>query len=304
MKNKTVKLITASMIAATLCSMPVMAADTNDYILLLPNTTGITYEMDQTHVADQYSNDQYTVLLYKEGETVNLTVNGAEDFVIRDAMDSDNTDYAASETNGKVSFSMPAEDLSLNISGVTEEAKTAAETETETQAPETEAQTEAQTEAPAEAPAADAVQTSAPADIKVASTRVNVRESADANANKIAVLTPGQRVRVLSEENGWTRLQFVKDGTLVEGSVKSDFLTGTDALYKATVNANVRATASDKAEKIGKAEKDSEVVVLEAGQDGWNKVRITVAGKSKDGFIRADLLTQETAPEVDPLLTK
>lgn len=300
MKNKTVKLITASMIAATLCSMPVMAADTNDYILLLPNTTGITYEMDQTHVADQYSNDQYTVLLYKEGETVNLTVNGAEDFVIRDAMDSDNTDYAASETNGKVSFSMPAEDLSLNISGVTEEAKTAAETETETQAPET----EAQTEAPAEAPAADAVQTSAPADIKVASTRVNVRESADANANKIAVLTPGQRVRVLSEENGWTRLQFVKDGTLVEGSVKSDFLTGTDALYKATVNANVRATASDKAEKIGKAEKDSEVVVLEAGQDGWNKVRITVAGKSKDGFIRADLLTQETAPEVDPLLTK
>lgn len=300
MKNKTVKLITASMIAATLCSMPVMAADTNDYILLLPNTTGITYEMDQTHVADQYSNDQYTVLLYKEGETVDLTVNGAEDFVIRDAMDSDNTDYAASETNGKVSFSMPAEDLSLNISGVTEEAKTATETETETQAPET----EAQTEAPAEAPAADAVQTSAPADIKVASTRVNVRESADANANKIAVLTPGQRVRVLSEENGWTRLQFVKDGTLVEGSVKSDFLTGTDALYKATVNANVRATASDKAEKIGKAEKDSEVVVLEAGQDGWDKVRITVAGKSKDGFIRADLLTQETAPEVDPLLTK
>lgn len=296
MKNKTVKLITASMIAATLFSMPVMAADTNDYILLLPKTTGITYEIDQAHVADQYSNDQYTVLLYKEGETVDLTVNGAEDFVIRDAMDSDNTDYAASETNGKVSFSMPAEDLSLNISGVTEEAKAAAETETETQAPETEAQTEA--------PAADTVQSSAPADIKVASTRVNVRESADANANKIAVLTPGQRVRVLSEENGWTRLQFVKDDTLVEGSVKSDFLTGTDALYKANVNANVRATASDKAEKIGKAEKDSEVIVLEAGQDGWDKVRITVAGKSKDGFIRADLLTQETAPEVDPLLTK
>ena len=296
MKNKTVKLITASMIAATLFSMPVMAADTNDYILLLPKTTGITYEMDQTHVADQYSNDQYTVLLYKEGETVDLTVNGAEDFVIRDAMDSDNTDYAASETNGKVSFSMPAEDLSLNISGVTEEAKAAAETETETQAPETEAQTEA--------PAADTVQSSAPADIKVASTRVNVRESADANANKIAVLTPGQRVRVLSEENGWARLQFVKDDILVEGSVKSDFLTGTDALYKANVNANVRATASDKAEKIGKTEKDSEVVVLEAGQDGWDKVRITVAGKSKDGFIRADLLTQESSPEVDPLLTK
>lgn len=296
MKNKTVKLITASMVAATLFSMPVMAADTNDYILLLPKTTGITYEMDQAHVADQYSNDQYTVLLYKEGETVDLTVNGAEDFVIRDAMDSDNTDYAASETNGKVSFSMPAEDLSLNISGVTEEAKAAAETETETQAPETEAQTET--------PAADTAQTSVPADIKVASTRVNVRESADANANKIAVLTPGQRVRVLSEENGWTRLQFVNDGTLVEGSVKSDYLIGPDALYTSNVNANVRASASDKAEKLGKVTAGSEVVVIENGQDGWAKVRITVAGKSKDGFIRADLLTQETSPEIDPLLTK
>lgn len=295
MKNKTVKLITASMIAANLFCMPVMAADTNDYILLLPKTTGITYEMDQDHVAEQYSNDQYTVLLYKEGETVDLTVNGAEDFVIRDAMDSDNTDYAASETNGKVSFSMPAEDLSLNISGVTEEAQAAAETETETQAPETETQTET---------AADTAQTSVPADIKIAATRVNVRESADANANKISVLTPGQRVRILSEENGWTRLQFVNDGTLVEGSVKSDYLTGPDALYTANVNANVRKTASDKAEKLGKVTAGSEVVVIENGQDGWAKVRITVDGKSTDGFIRADLLTQEGSPEIDPLLTK
>ena len=136
MKNKTAKILLAALTAASLTSMPVMAADASDYILLLPKTEGVTYEMAQDHVADQYSNDQYTVLLYKEGETVDLTVSGTTDFVIKDAMDSDTTDYAASETDGKVSFTMPAEDLSLSVNNVSEEsvaaAKAAAETETET----------------------------------------------------------------------------------------------------------------------------------------------------------------------------
>ena len=83
MKNKTAKILLAALTAATLTSMPVMAADASDYILLLPKTEGVTYEMAQDHVADQYSNDQYTVLLYKEGETVDLTVSGATDFVIK-----------------------------------------------------------------------------------------------------------------------------------------------------------------------------------------------------------------------------
>lgn len=301
MKNKTAKILLAALTAATLTSMPVMAADASDYILLLPKTEGVTYEMAQDHVADQYSNDQYTVLLYKEGETVDLTVSGTTDFVIKDAMDSDTTDYAASETDGKVSFTMPAEDLSLSVNNVSEESvaatKAAAETETETQA-------QSETEAAQELDQGGASQ-AVPSDIRIASTRVNVRESADSNANKIAVLTPGQRVRVLSEENGWTRLQYVDENkNLVEGSVKSDYLTDASALYTAKANVNVRASASEKAEKLGKTEKDSEVVVIENGQDGWAKVRYVSGNTVKDGFIKADYLEQEAAPEIDELLRK
>lgn len=301
MKNKTAKILLAALTAASLTSMPVMAADASDYILLLPKTEGVTYEMAQDHVADQYSNDQYTVLLYKEGETVDLTVSGTTDFVIKDAMDSDTTDYAASETDGKVSFTMPAEDLSLSVNNVSEEsvaaAKAAAETETETQA-------QSETEAAQELDQGGASQ-AVPSDIRIASTRVNVRETADTNANKIAVLTPGQRVRVLSEENGWTRLQYVdKNKNLVEGSVKSDYLTNTSALYTAKANVNVRASASEKAEKLGKAEKGSEVVVIENGQDGWAKVCYVSGNTVKDGFIKVDYLEQEAAPEIDDLLRK
>ena len=301
MKNKTAKILLAALTAASLTSMPVMAADASDYILLLPKTEGVTYEMAQDHVADQYSNDQYTVLLYKEGETVDLTVSGTTDFVIKDAMDSDTTDYAASETDGKVSFTMPAEDLSLSVNNVSEEsvaaAKAAAETETETQA-------QSETEAAQELDQGGASQ-AVPSDIRIASTRVNVRETADTNANKIAVLTPGQRVRVLSEENGWTRLQYVdKNKNLVEGSVKSDYLTNTSALYTAKANVNVRASASEKAEKLGKAEKGSEVVVIENGQDRWAKVCYVSGNAVKDGFIKADYLEQEAAPEIDELLRK
>lgn len=301
MKNKTAKILLAALTAASLTSMPVMAADASDYILLLPKTEGVTYEMAQDHVADQYSNDQYTVLLYKEGETVDLTVSGTTDFVIKDAMDSDTTDYAASETDGKVSFTMPAEDLSLSVNNVSEEsvaaAKAAAETETETQA-------QSETEAAQELDQGGASQ-AVPSDIRIASTRVNVRETTDTNANKIAVLTPGQRVRVLSEENGWTRLQYVdKNKNLVEGSVKSDYLTDASALYTAKANVNVRASASEKAEKLGKTEKGSEVVVIENGQDGWAKVRYVSGNTVKDGFIKADYLEQEAAPEIDELLRK
>lgn len=301
MKNKTAKILLAALTAASLTSMPVMAADASDYILLLPKTEGVTYEMAQDHVADQYSNDQYTVLLYKEGETVDLTVSGTTDFVIKDAMDSDTTDYAASETDGKVSFTMPAEDLSLSVNNVSEEsvaaAKAASETETETQA-------QSETEAAQELDQGGASQ-AVPSDIRIASTRVNVRETADTNANKIAVLTPSQRVRVLSEENGWTRLQYVdKNKKLVEGSVKSDYLTNTSALYTAKANVNVRASASEKAEKLGKAEKGSEVVVIENGQDGWAKVCYVSGNTVKDGFIKVDYLEQEVAPEIDDLLRK
>lgn len=43
MKNKNVKIFAVLMAAASLTTTPVLAADSNDYILLLPKTEGITY---------------------------------------------------------------------------------------------------------------------------------------------------------------------------------------------------------------------------------------------------------------------
>ena len=296
MKNKTVKLLAVVMAAASLTSAPVLAADSNDYILLLPKTEGVTYEMDQEHVADQYSNDQYTVLLYKEGESVDVTVFGANEFVIKDAMGVDDTDFAAAETDGKVSFTMPAEDLSLNVTDVDEAAVEAAQTETEA---ETEIQTEQATETEA-----DAEQTAAD-DIMVVAAKASVKEISEEKAEEIYVLEQCQRVRVLDEKNGWSRIQFInKEGTLEEGSVKTSDLTGLSSLYVTTSNVNVRAEASDTAEKLGKIEKGKEVIVSDSSQEKWDKVMFVSDNTIREAYMFSQYLQPETAPTVDDLLTK
>ena len=294
MKNKTVKLFAAVMAAASLTSAPVLAADSNDYILLLPKTEGVTYEMDQEHVADQYSNDQYTVLLYKEGESVDITVSGANEFVIKDAMGADDTDFAASETDGKVSFTMPAEDLSLNVTDVDEAAVEAAQTEAETEA-QTEQATETETEA----------EQAAVGDIMVVAAKASVKEISEEKAEEIYVLEQCQRVRVLDEKNGWSRIQFVnKEGTLAEGSVKTSDLTGLSSLYVTTANVNVRAEASDTAEKLGKIEKGKEVIVSDTSQEKWDKVMFVSDNTIREAYMFSQYLQSEANPAVDEQLTK
>lgn len=49
MKNKNVKIFAVLMAAASLTTTPVLAADSNDYILLLPKTEGITYVCHSTY---------------------------------------------------------------------------------------------------------------------------------------------------------------------------------------------------------------------------------------------------------------
>lgn len=294
MKNKTVKLFAAVMAAASLTSAPVLAADSNDYILLLPKTEGVTYEMDQEHVADQYSNDQYTVLLYKEGESVDITVSGANEFVIKDAMGADDTDFAASETDGKVSFTMPAEDLSLNVTDVDEAAVEAAQTEAETEA-QTEQATETETEA----------EQAAVGDIMVVAAKASVKEISEEKAEETYVLEQCQRVRVLDEKNGWSRIQFVnKEGTLAEGSVKTSDLTGLSSLYVTTANVNVRAEASDTAEKLGKIEKGKEVIVSDTSQEKWDKVMFVSDNTIREAYMFSQYLQSEANPAVDEQLTK
>ena len=289
MKNKTAKILLAALTAASLTSMPVMAADASDYILLLPKTEGVTYEMAQDHVADQYSNDQYTVLLYKEGETVDLTVSGTTDFVIKDAMDSDTTDYAASETDGKVSFTMPAEDLSLSVLDVSENTDSGTEG---TSATETEQETETQTES-TEA----ATETVSTENIMVVAAKASLKDSSDS-------LSQGERVKVLDEKDGWSQIQFVKDGILQEGSVKTSDLTSLSSLYVTTANVNVRAEASDSSEKLGKVESGKEVIVSDTSQEKWDKVMFVSDNTIREAYMFAQYLKPEENPAVDELLAK
>lgn len=292
MKNKTVKLLTAILAAASLYSVPAMAADSNDYILLLPKTDGISYEMDQEHVADQYSNDQYTVLLYKEGDTVEVTVNGADGYVIKDAMGTDDTDYAAEEADGKVSFTMPAEDLSLSVLDVSENTDSGTEG---TSATETEQETETQTESTESTEAA--AETVSTENIMVVAAKASLKDSSDS-------LSQGERVKVLDEKDGWSQIQFVKDGILQEGSVKTSDLTSLSSLYVTTANVNVRAEASDSSEKLGKVESGKEVIVSDTSQEKWDKVMFVSDNTIREAYMFAQYLKLEENPAVDELLAK
>ena len=293
MKNKNVKILAALMASISLTSVPVLAADSSDYILLLPKADGITYEMDQNHVADQYSSDQYTVLLYKEGESVDVTVNGADGFVIQDAMGVDDTDFAVEEIDGKVSFTMPAEDLSLSITAIsqdtTEEMTPSTETEAETKPEvETESQTEAET---------NASEASSTENIMIVAAKASLKDSSD-------FLTQGQRVRILNEKDGWSQIQYVKDESLQEGAVKTSDLTSLSSLYVTTANVNIRAEASDTSEKLGKVESGKEVIVCDTSNEKWDKVMFVSDNTIREAYMFKQYLKAVENPSVEELLAK
>lgn len=293
MKNKNVKILVAIIASVSLTSVPVLAADSSDYILLLPKADGITYEMDQNHVADQYSSDQYTVLLYKEGESVDVTVNGADGFIIQDAMGVDDTDFAVEEIDGKVSFTMPAEDLSLSITAIsqdtTEEMTPATETGAVTKP---EVETESQTEA-----VTNVSEASSTENIMIVAAKASMKDSSD-------FLTQGQRVRILNEKDGWSQIQYVKDGALQEGSVKTSDLTSLSSLYVTTANVNVRAEASDTSEKLGKVESGKEVIVCDTSNEKWDKVMFVSDSTIREAYMFKQYLKAVENPSVDDQLTK
>lgn len=293
MKNKNVKILAALMASISLTSVPVLAADSSDYILLLPKADGITYEMDQNHVTDQYSSDQYTVLLYKEEESVDVTVNGADGFAIQDAMGVDDTDFAVEEIDGKVSFTMPAEDRSLSITAIsqdtTEEMTSATETEAVTKP---EVETESQTEV-----VTSASEVSSTENIMIVAAKASLKDSSD-------FFTQGQRVRILDEKDGWSQIQYVKDGSLQEGVVKTSDLTSLSSLYVTTANVNVRAEASDTSEKLGKVESGKEVIVCDTSNEKWAKVMFVSDNTIREAYMFKQYLKAEENPSVEELLAK
>ncbi len=153
-----------------------------------------------------------------------------------------------------------------------------------------------------------------------ATTTVNVRVSDSEQADKMGKLSAGQQVKVLEQMiNGWTKV--IYDGQ--EGYVKSEYLLvtggeggsadgsasdgqspandtssadGSSATPSdsgtatrtavATTNVNIRATASEKAERLGKVVGGDQVEVLsESGE--WSQIRYKdIVGYVKSEYLR------------------
>ncbi len=106
--------------AAALMSLSITGLADGEYILLLPASSEISYEVDEAHKSEDYSSGEYTVLLYQPGETVELKVETDREYSIQDAQTAMSiADYTAAD-DGSVTFSMPEADLCLIMGDVIE----------------------------------------------------------------------------------------------------------------------------------------------------------------------------------------
>ena len=121
-----------------------------------------------------------------------------------------------------------------------------------------------------------------------ASTTVNVRSSDSERADKLGKVTGGTRLQILEQKvNGWTKVLY--DGK--EGFIKSEFLEVAESAnglqsigsVTATTNINVRASASETAEKLGVLI-GGDTVDLYANENGWCKINYN----GQVGYVKAD----------------
>ncbi len=121
-----------------------------------------------------------------------------------------------------------------------------------------------------------------------ATTTVNVRSSDSENADRIGKVTGGTRVQVLEQRvNGWTKVLY--EGS--EGYIKSEYLELVENVgdavaigtVTATTNVNVRAAASETADRIGILA-GGDTVDLFARENGW--CRINYSGQV--GYVKED----------------
>ena len=101
---------------------------------------------------------------------------------------------------------------------------------------------------------------------------VNVRGSASAEATKLGTVSAGTRLtRTETMENGWSKIDY--NGQ--EGYIKTEYLevvetaTGT---VTALQNVNIRAEASETAQKLGVAYAGTTLELIETQSDGWSRI--------------------------------
>lgn len=134
-----------------------------------------------------------------------------------------------------------------------------------------------------------------------ATTTVNVRVSDSEEADKLGKLAEGTKVQVLEQRvNGWSKIIYETK----EGYVKSEFLqlettgesngdetgessddTVSTGTVTATSNVNIRASASEGAEKIGTLPGGSTAELL-GRENGWCKIRYD----GKTGYVKEEFV--------------
>lgn len=121
-----------------------------------------------------------------------------------------------------------------------------------------------------------------------ATTTVNVRSSDSENADRLGKVTGGTKIQVLEQRvNGWTKVLY--EGK--EGYIKSEYLelveSASDAevigTVTATTNINVRASASETADRLGVLAGGEKADLL-ANENGWCKINYN----GQVGYVKAD----------------
>ncbi|MCM1065537.1 MAG: SH3 domain-containing protein [Eubacterium sp.] len=125
-----------------------------------------------------------------------------------------------------------------------------------------------------------------------ATTTVNVRSSDSEQADKLGKVTGGETVQVQEVGvNGWTKI--VYEGK--DGYIKSEYLqmqesaAGAEVIgtVTASTNLNVRASASETADRLGVLAGGETVDLLE-NLDGWCKIRYN----DQVGYVKAEYVQQ------------
>lgn len=142
------------------------------------------------------------------------------------------------------------------------------------------------------APPADSVPEVLGPQYATATTTVNVRSSDSEQADKLGKVAGGETVQVQEVRlNGWTKI--VYDGN--DGYIKSEFLQMQESVAGAEVigtvtastNINVRASASETADRLGVLAGGESVELLE-NLDGWCKIKYS----GQIGYVKSDYVQQ------------
>lgn len=121
-----------------------------------------------------------------------------------------------------------------------------------------------------------------------ATTTVNVRSSDSEQADKLGKVTGGTKLQVLEQRpNGWTKVDY--EGK--EGYIKTEFLqaaesaTGAETIgtVTATTNINVRASASETADRLGVLSGGDSAELI--GTEGdWSKIKYN----GQTGYVKSE----------------